>query len=501
MGEVVVVDTRYERDVARLAEAHQSQVRALDLNPGGLTSFPPRLRARAATFFGERTDADAIRELVVADRWVYCPRLIELGRPVAPRPLNCRQLQSDLPGTSCIPKLSPTQKVLSRTACCGTRWSSTDRKERILFVTYGYPPEVGGVAESSRRIVVEFRQRGHEVTVFAPALPNTPPREPESMLRAGTTWWRSEAEFEVLIQMAEREHVRQKFDIVLGFFLVPAGMVAVAIGARLQLPVVVSARGNDVSKGLFTAPRRTDWVMRHANCIVTVSTDLRDLIQCLSTDFPPLMVVPNSVQTPTALPTQVSQRRSVPRVGIAGILRWKKGWQTFLHAAALVEQPVDLRVIGDVVDEERAEFDALVAELGLQVSCSGIVPEGRVVELLDELDLFVSPSIDEGMPNTLIKAISRGIPVVVTDLSGHRALIPNEAMGVIVAPGCAVSLACGIEDGLSACRTERATAALCHLQNNFRPIDEYKGYLAAMEHARRHCANSRKSWASTPTYF
>ena len=49
--------------------------------------------------------------------------------------------------------------------------------------------------------------------------------------------------------------------------------------------------------------------------------------------------------------------------------------------------------------------------------------EDKVFEWLDTIDLYVQPSLTEGMPRAAIEAMSRGCPVVVSDVGGLKNLV------------------------------------------------------------------------------
>lgn len=64
-----------------------------------------------------------------------------------------------------------------------------------------------------------------------------------------------------------------------------------------------------------------------------------------------------------------------------------------------------------------------------------------VPDLLNAADLFVFPSVTEGLPNALLEAIVVGLPVVATDIKAHRELIPFEYHQDLVTVGDASALA------------------------------------------------------------
>lgn len=98
--------------------------------------------------------------------------------------------------------------------------------------------------------------------------------------------------------------------------------------------------------------------------------------------------------------------------------------------------------------ERRSVYQALVAErrLGDCVSFLGNVEHGELLRMLDEhrVDIVVLPSLHEGIPVCLLEAMSRGIPVVATDVGGVPELLCNGA-GIMVPSKDPAALAEAIE--------------------------------------------------------
>jgi glycosyltransferase involved in cell wall biosynthesis len=92
-----------------------------------------------------------------------------------------------------------------------------------------------------------------------------------------------------------------------------------------------------------------------------------------------------------------------------------------------------------------------------------------VPEILKALDVFVLPSLTEGLPYVVLEAMACGLPVVATRAGGVPEVIQDGKTGILVAPGSEKELARGLamllRDG--SLRRQLGTAARSHVLENF----------------------------------
>ena len=98
--------------------------------------------------------------------------------------------------------------------------------------------------------------------------------------------------------------------------------------------------------------------------------------------------------------------------------------------------PVELSLIGDGAEREGLmAASAHLVDAGA-IRFLGLIPHSRLMELLDQFDVFLLTSEFEGMPNALGEAMARGCIPIVTDIrSGVRELVRNGVNGFIVSVG------------------------------------------------------------------
>jgi glycosyltransferase involved in cell wall biosynthesis len=129
-------------------------------------------------------------------------------------------------------------------------------------------------------------------------------------------------------------------------------------------------------------------------------------------------------------------------VGAVGRLEEQKGHTYLLTALPELKREIpDLTVL--LVGEGRQQ-EALrrqVRELGLEGTVRFLGTRRDLPEIFRALDLFVQPSLWEGLPLALLKAMGAGLPVVATRVSGSREVIVDRVNGCLVAPADPAALA------------------------------------------------------------
>ncbi len=118
--------------------------------------------------------------------------------------------------------------------------------------------------------------------------------------------------------------------------------------------------------------------------------------------------------------------KTLPVVIAAGRLREQKGFEALLEAFTCLQTSVPSRLIilGPAGNSTTNRFIAKIAELGIteQVDFAGYVDNPHAY--VAKADVFVMPSLWEGLPNALIEALICGTPIVSTDCdSGPREIL------------------------------------------------------------------------------
>ena len=128
-----------------------------------------------------------------------------------------------------------------------------------------------------------------------------------------------------------------------------------------------------------------------------------------------------------------SGRDQIKRMIFAGKITQKKGVKSFLRALNLLEYDRDhlkITLAGGAGNEkEYKEIVELAGQCKYQVEFAGCVSQTRLAELYNESDIFVLPSMFEGLPLTVIESLACGDSVVMTELPGVKEWLEEAVPG------------------------------------------------------------------------
>jgi len=116
---------------------------------------------------------------------------------------------------------------------------------------------------------------------------------------------------------------------------------------------------------------------------------------------------------------------------------WIKDYSTAIKACAILNnQGVNFHytIVGAQGDEELLY---LIHDLGLEqnISLTGKMPQDEVYKHVQQADVLLMTSIEEGLANVAVEAMALGTPVISTDCGGMSELITHEVTGWLVPVG------------------------------------------------------------------
>lgn len=119
-----------------------------------------------------------------------------------------------------------------------------------------------------------------------------------------------------------------------------------------------------------------------------------------------------------------------------GRLNAQKNLSCLLEAlASLTYENWRLEIVGDGPEREMLSTKAKNLGIAEKITFSGWLDREELLSHLAAADVFVFPSIQEGMPNAVLEAMAAGLPVLACEIEGCEELVVHEQTGLLVPPG------------------------------------------------------------------
>jgi glycosyltransferase involved in cell wall biosynthesis len=206
----------------------------------------------------------------------------------------------------------------------------------------------------------------------------------------------------------------------------------------LERPYVVSIHD-------YLAPRETlrvDWTW--CRRIIAVSDSVKAELKAqagIADDR--ITVIHSGVETELSEASrEVLAPQRAPVIGTAGPLEAAKGLRYFLDAvpAVLQSHPEAEFVIAGAGPEE-ANLRRQVRELGVVEHVTFVPDVMELTQSLSAMDVFVLPSLKQGLGTIMLEAMLRGRPVIATSAGGVYSVVTDNRTGLLVPPRDSAALA------------------------------------------------------------
>jgi len=309
----------------------------------------------------------------------------------------------------------------------------TSKTLRILMLNYEFPPLGGGGGNATYYLLKEFSKSPNlEIDLITSS---TDKERVEKFSKNITIYFLDinkngnlhyQSQKDLLkyswkaYKLAKKLKKTRNYALCHAFFGIPCGYIAM----KLKIPYIVSLRGSDVpfynkrfywlDKFVFKRLSRKIW--RRAKSVITNSQGLKELAleSCPKQE---ISVVYNGVDIKEFKPGKKNNKKLT--LISSGRLIQRKGYQFLIPALKGLD--VELKLIGD--GNLTQELKDLVKKEEVDVLFLGKKKHQDIVKYLQKADVFVLPSLNEGMSNSILEAMACGLPVIATNTGGSEELI------------------------------------------------------------------------------
>ncbi len=338
---------------------------------------------------------------------------------------------------------------------------------RYLLISYSYPPVLGGSEIEAQRISQELQKRGHLPKIVCAGGEPMPPLKDwvdpcglRVRLYGGN--WNGRWRHIVFALGAAWTLVKDRRECQVVYFITQG--LQLALGAPLarlmRKPIVMKFAGSGhikVMQNSWLGRMELAFLRRWASRILILNPGMRNEALDVGFEGARITWIPNPVDTdyfrPCAPGERVQLRQSigmhtdVPLTVFAGRLAPPKELPCLVNAFASVVQEIPdaaLALIGDGFLRTQLEQQVSNLNLGRNVRFVGRVDTAGVLKWLQSADVFTLVSSAEGLPCSLLEAMSAELPVVVSDIPAHRQIVEEGIQGVFTKVGDQESIARGL---------------------------------------------------------
>lgn len=123
------------------------------------------------------------------------------------------------------------------------------------------------------------------------------------------------------------------------------------------------------------------------------------------------------------------------RILVVGRMHWVKGYHYLFDAITILKErkfPVTVTLVASGEMPEELLYQVHSLDLKNRVQWIKGLPHEKVVAHMREHDVLVLPSVEEGIANVVLEAMSVGLPVISTDCGGMQEVIESGSNGFLV---------------------------------------------------------------------
>ena len=333
---------------------------------------------------------------------------------------------------------------------------------RIGLLTASFLPTIGGGEIVVHSLAQAFTAQGHKVVVIAPK------HFRELLFRFKCKYTiiyyptgRFFKKFDRFIITTYLRLIRTlyKIDILNAHFLYPTACYAIHIRNKLKIPIVVTPHGSEIRKfpniqyGHLIDKKISKKIiqtLKNADHIVAISPTIKEELVNLGLTTSNISFIPNGVWRSRFGICEKNFRRELgvsinDKVLLAvGANRPVKRYQFLIVSLVQVIHKYknikclivgkNVEYLNNLVSKNKLNNNVLlILETAFNNKNLEIAfPDDYLISIYNASDIYVSSSEIEGMPLSLLEAMSAGLPSVVTNVPGNKDLVIDNKNGFVV---------------------------------------------------------------------
>jgi len=218
-----------------------------------------------------------------------------------------------------------------------------------------------------------------------------------------------------------------------GIYEIPHGLFAFIIGKIKKIPTTLCIISNPNNKNIWKGLRKTVtyFMLRRVNAITVTGSKSKKILETQGINTSKIHILPNSIDT-EHFKQQLHVKKNYDIITLGSLLPGKN-LLTFICIISLlkiIKPDIKVGIAGD--GPERNNIIRKINELSLNNEIEFLGYIENVNQFYNKGKVFVSTSLTEGLPRTVIEAMACGIPCVVSNVGDMEDLIKNGINGFLI---------------------------------------------------------------------
>lgn len=218
-------------------------------------------------------------------------------------------------------------------------------------------------------------------------------------------------------------------------------LIVASLALLFHTPIILHTHGSEFHLFYEKQPEIIKWTMNNifsrCNKFFVLSESWKKFyVQRVGLSPEQVIVMPN----PVKIPLQAPKRQGADKVKFISLGRIGERKGSFDLLRAFASLPKNFLERSELIlagDGERDTAFSLVKEFNLEnyVTIYDWLDSQQRDKFLLEVDVFVLPSYNEGLPMALLEAMSFALPVITTPVGGIPEVVTHKYNGLLVQPG------------------------------------------------------------------
>jgi len=332
--------------------------------------------------------------------------------------------------------------------------------KKILFISNGFYPKARGAEIQMENLARYFLQKKHKIEVLTLKYDNVLPDYESinglNVFRISYPQVKGIGTLVYLLKFTFRIWKEiKKWDV---FYVVIPEYLAFIVsifGMIYNKKVILKFTGiGDLGAGYINKlflPKLLFWGIRKAAFFIAVSQTMSEDILSFKFDKTRVRLIPNAANTDVFIPVSESEKKTRKKefgqnsdfvaifvgklIDFKGVEYLADAWKKFVNQN---NKNALLLMAGNGPLTEHLKNFISANKLNNNIKLLGVRRD--ISDLMQLSDIFILPSYTEGLSNTLLEAMSSGLPAVCTKISGNIDLVQDNQNGLLYEAGDAEAL-------------------------------------------------------------